>query len=410
MISTQLSTVWLVMAGAVALIGALIVAWALFSDRSRGRKRCPKCWYDMSATVGLICPECGRDAERPARLEKTRRRWVIAAIGMVVALGSLYPALKGFQKRNGLWSLMPTEAIIQWYNVTGWPKYRGSASSEELFYRLVYGDASVSQRHRVYKTLLPQAIKSRDRWPVTLPMRVGIRPGPFFQRDGSIFFTVEAVNPKGSNIRDSLQGAGLLVNYLYFRYSDPTHELAVIDSSTTRIDVRAEVPGWNGSHTIRVTPVATIDDAITPVRDTSVDAKVQSAVQIHLYDRGPERRYLHLTFGRYDMLAPQGLEDLAFGLRVEFRSGSDVFASCRCFFSDAPFGSPATCEVLIEGDVDRLFDLNATTAQWTVVVSGDGEMALRRFDREKYWAGSITVPKSQVLRYVQGGNGWQSVP
>ena len=29
--------------------------WALFADRSRNRRRCPRCWYDMAYTPGMTC-------------------------------------------------------------------------------------------------------------------------------------------------------------------------------------------------------------------------------------------------------------------------------------------------------------------------------------------------------------------
>ena len=45
----------------VPLVGLLLVVWGLWGDRSKGRPRCPKCWYDMRGTVPrLVCPECGR--------------------------------------------------------------------------------------------------------------------------------------------------------------------------------------------------------------------------------------------------------------------------------------------------------------------------------------------------------------
>ncbi len=71
----------LALAALFSLAGIVLTAFALFRDRSRGRPRCPKCWYDMSGTAGLRCPECGRDARRPKRLLKTRRRWRRAALG-----------------------------------------------------------------------------------------------------------------------------------------------------------------------------------------------------------------------------------------------------------------------------------------------------------------------------------------
>jgi hypothetical protein len=48
----------------LAAAGMVLLAWALFWDRSRGRRRCPKCWYNMEGVPGLRCPECGREAHR----------------------------------------------------------------------------------------------------------------------------------------------------------------------------------------------------------------------------------------------------------------------------------------------------------------------------------------------------------
>src|SRR5262245_48531714 len=79
---------WAVVAilGLLALGGAATALVALFRDRARGRVRCPKCWYDMSAATTLRCPECGHDARTPKRLLKTRRRWKLAILGFVMVL------------------------------------------------------------------------------------------------------------------------------------------------------------------------------------------------------------------------------------------------------------------------------------------------------------------------------------
>lgn len=77
---------WAFVAAGWALVAAatLVVLWALFRDRSRGRRRCPKCWYDMAGVPGLVCPECGQYARSQKRLGKTRRRWKWAAASLVV--------------------------------------------------------------------------------------------------------------------------------------------------------------------------------------------------------------------------------------------------------------------------------------------------------------------------------------
>ena len=73
-------------AGVAAAI-ALWVFWrALLADKARGRRRCPKCWYDLAGVPGLRCPECGKEAGREKHLSRTRRRWRMA-LGACVLLG-----------------------------------------------------------------------------------------------------------------------------------------------------------------------------------------------------------------------------------------------------------------------------------------------------------------------------------
>lgn len=111
-------TKWLDIAAlAVGGIGVLVIVWALFWDRARGRQRCPKCWYDMSATAGvdrpraLVCPECGHDAKTPRRLRKTRRRWGVAAATLAVLV--LTAGVPSWERRREGWTaLIPTTGLI----------------------------------------------------------------------------------------------------------------------------------------------------------------------------------------------------------------------------------------------------------------------------------------------------------
>lgn len=82
---------WLLGVGAVTLLGLLLTCWGLWGDRSKGRARCPECWYDMrGALPQLVCPECGYVAQRERRLHKTRRRWGRIIIGAVAVLLLVY--------------------------------------------------------------------------------------------------------------------------------------------------------------------------------------------------------------------------------------------------------------------------------------------------------------------------------
>ena len=82
---------------AIALIpgvGMLLICWGLWGDRSKGRTRCPKCWYDMRGTVPLLaCPECTHDAKHERRLYRNRRRWWPIVLCVVSVLLLSYPLM-----------------------------------------------------------------------------------------------------------------------------------------------------------------------------------------------------------------------------------------------------------------------------------------------------------------------------
>ena len=76
----------------IPVVGLLLICWGLGGDRSKGRPRCPKCWYDMRGTVpSLACPECGHAPGSERRLYKTRRRWRPVVLGAVLVLLLSYP-------------------------------------------------------------------------------------------------------------------------------------------------------------------------------------------------------------------------------------------------------------------------------------------------------------------------------
>lgn len=92
----------------LAAAGFTLLLYALFADRARARRRCPKCWYDMSGSPGLTCPECGRTARDERRLRRTRRKPRCAALAIaVLGLGWITTAIP--------------EARISWVRaIPGW--------------------------------------------------------------------------------------------------------------------------------------------------------------------------------------------------------------------------------------------------------------------------------------------------
>lgn len=70
----------------VGFVFVVVIWWALFGDRDRGRRRCPRCWHDLSATPGQTCGECGYAARREGDLHRPRRRLGIAGAALVALL------------------------------------------------------------------------------------------------------------------------------------------------------------------------------------------------------------------------------------------------------------------------------------------------------------------------------------
>lgn len=112
---------WMWFAGGCLIVaGMSMVIWSLRGDRSRGRRRCPKCWYVMQGLPGMRCPECGREAKREHELLRPRRRWRFAALGMAVLLAApSYFAYRQFHERGWYW-LLPRYKTASDTTVAGW--------------------------------------------------------------------------------------------------------------------------------------------------------------------------------------------------------------------------------------------------------------------------------------------------
>jgi len=101
----------------LAGLGLLLALWALFWDRSRGRKRCPKCWYSMVGAVeseggSLTCPECGRNLNNRKTLLRTRRRWRQALLAILICMLGYGSHLTSAVNRYGWIAAVPTTVLV----------------------------------------------------------------------------------------------------------------------------------------------------------------------------------------------------------------------------------------------------------------------------------------------------------
>lgn len=108
-------TVYHAVAIGIGVFAVSLAAWGWFADRSKGRQRCPKCWYEMDAVAStgkLICPECGHDARTAARLLKTQRSWKTVVIAGGLALVAAFTPRAALVQRDGWKALVPTTFMI----------------------------------------------------------------------------------------------------------------------------------------------------------------------------------------------------------------------------------------------------------------------------------------------------------
>jgi hypothetical protein len=100
------------LAGILGVLSLWLFYRGLFADRSRGRKRCPKCFYDLSAAPSNTCPECGRVIKKPRHYHKTRRyrrRTALALFcGLLAGSAGFFPHLRAV----GWTTYLPNTALI----------------------------------------------------------------------------------------------------------------------------------------------------------------------------------------------------------------------------------------------------------------------------------------------------------
>lgn len=136
---------------AAVLIASIIAAWfGLFGDPARGRRRCPRCWHDLSATPGRTCGECGHTARTEAHLGRSRRRPVLAALGLLGATAA--GLVIGDRISEGHWTrLIPDGLLLPVYAYAGNP---GGAVLEELRRRFADGELSSADADRMLQAAL----------------------------------------------------------------------------------------------------------------------------------------------------------------------------------------------------------------------------------------------------------------
>ena len=142
----------------VAALALAAIGWCIAGDRARGRRRCPKCWHDLSATPGLTCSECGFTARGEQALHRTRRHiWLAAALSLALFAAALVVRLQ--VSGESVWSLLPARipiALLPHLPPRSAPSAQDSSMAslrrmtlggarEDLLGRIARGELSIAQ-------------------------------------------------------------------------------------------------------------------------------------------------------------------------------------------------------------------------------------------------------------------------
>ncbi|MHA7813769.1 MAG: hypothetical protein ACX94C_10300 [Phycisphaerales bacterium] len=151
------------------LFACLLAVWGATGDRSRGRMRCPRCWYDMQASEGLPCPECGHEAGSREHYFRTRRpRWAFVIAMVFLMTGSIGLGFNAKLRDQGWVGFIPTRVFLaNWERFPeSWVHDVGTGSDyKDLTHQLRSGEIADADRRAFVESLIDEMIEDPfKRW------------------------------------------------------------------------------------------------------------------------------------------------------------------------------------------------------------------------------------------------------
>lgn len=402
---------WTLAAGAVGL-----TAWALFWDRSRGRRRCPGCWYDLAGVPGLVCPECGRTASAEKSLHCTRRRWRWVFVGCLILLSSSTLGVVPRIQREGWFGAVPSTLLV-WFVPVGDQSWESPVSSPEW---LVFWPPRSSSLVRLFarrdaeglwrwqsQVLLSRIFKAHpdelahmvllpDRWPGDAPLCVRLNAMYGSGQYGVEGVVVREQGSKGAwagEAKDSLLGFGA---YLAPR-NDPTV------GGKAHIEVRLRDRGgviWQGEHPRTVRLEGVVTDYMTGVNSDEADkAVLASHPRLWKNPSGQWELVVDNKSGAFRAgctvaLRAEVLRDgVVMGTSKSFSRSSFLFASSGAWI---PWSvSP------VDWTAEAPADAELGDGHWERRLRGDGSLAMQDYFPLEKW-GSDNVNLQVVNRFWMG--------
>jgi hypothetical protein len=400
---------WYSTAAILGLVGAcLLIKW-LIGDRSKGRRRCPRCWYDMSGTPGLTCPECGTTVKAEHRLFQNRRRRSRLAVSAMLLLAA--SAIIGFQysRKAGWTSLIPTPALVflvhpdsvNVKNTTPTPSTLPGA----LYKRWNAGTLTEWESQLLMRRHKHYLVRSRKHWPEGVPVAVEVvpvwtgrtRPETFQIRpDGR-----QWVDRPSRKDTDGFMSVEFVENHVPWYMVSVVGKIQDVDPSVRSLNFDAQIRtgaqddastsiAWSGKVSIPVRIGGTIHDLIKPDANATTTSAVQSALKLRI------ERMEGQTLLRIDVATPAGFEHTAIAVIGELTDGTTTISTPALLITQRrarlrPGVWTHYCPF------DSSLPNNVDPALWTLRVRGDAVESLNDFTADHYWSGSFSVPLSDVF-------------
>jgi hypothetical protein len=385
----------------LAAAGALLLLWSLFWDRSRGRRRCPKCWYDMRGVPGLRCPECGRSRRHERGLFKTRRhpRWASLAI-VICTLG--YAATTVPRYRAGGWLGLVPSTYLAFFApaksastpTIGWTAGPAPAApaartlTDETWERLERGSLWLWQSQAYLRRVMKfqgtdpdQVMQVPKVWPLAveipcakstpslgdLTLSMG-PPGAVSGRHGQVprWWYLPAFHLPASSVEGVVQWT--------------TQSGHVVYRSRKTFPIEARVP---------------VSSFLSRMDSPEVTARVQAMLCPHVAEH--ENRLELVLFNRPDS-EPREPSTLLIVFTCEVRHGQRILATTR--YDDTPY-KPNARIVWSASRIDwpdDVIDL-VRRGQATITIRGDYDGAIRVYTKHPFdpperacWTGEFTAP------------------
>lgn len=391
-----------VIVGVAAVVGAAVAAWGVRGDRARGRKRCGRCWYDLSGG-GTTCSECGWVARDERAMLRTKRRWWAVMLGVVVlALGV---GAGRMRSANGWAGMLPTRVVI-W----ALPPADAEEIALDNVTTIVPKDwASIEMQRRLERELLDGeevlaalrkqgAFRTLKRWPVGSTVYVSLKPVSWivgYMVIGEMGqFTVEEASGRGSVIADDSIGKARTTSIPAANAGDGR------GSSELEVFVVAAAPMLSFKLPVEYEGVPSVE----PAADASAEASsvVAGAIEVELSGGGNISEMIKLKLRRTREIESMGVEVVvevdtgdgwtqaeivSSGGRISPRVGNDETLTTEA-------GEPLVRECLLWPLPSGAAEQNA----WKVRLRGVRPTTQEAWPAERYWSGEVVFTIGELRK------------